>query len=236
MERVGPHLELIVKDTGQGISPGFLPHIFERFRQADSSATREHGGLGLGLAITKRLVELHGGSLHAESEGEGRGSTFTVKLPIAIDRGAPSAGASRITSGDSRVCEFGAVSLEGARILMVDDDASTREMMQLMLEQFGADVVTAASADEALSKLQPGRYDAILADIGMAEVSGYELIARVRALGPEKGGDVPAIAITGYTGKEERMHAIASGFQNHLSKPIEPGELAGAIAAILPRR
>lgn len=236
MGRVGDHLELIVKDTGQGISPEFLPHIFERFRQADSSATREHGGLGLGLSITMRLVELHGGSLHAESEGEGRGSTFTVKLPLAVDHVAPSACASRITSGDGRVCEFDAVSLEGARILMVDDDADTREMVQVMLEQFGADVVTAASADEALSKLQPGRYDAILADIGMAEVSGYEFIARVRALGPEKGGDVPAIAITGYARKEERLQAITSGFQNHLSKPIEPGELVGAIATIISRR
>jgi PAS domain S-box-containing protein len=236
MERVGAHLELIVKDTGQGISPELLPHIFERFRQADSSATRAHGGLGLGLSITMRLVELHNGSLHAESEGEGRGSTFTVRLPLAVDRGAPPPCASRITSGGSRVCELDAVSLEGARILMVDDDASTREMMQVMLEQFGADVAPAASANEALSKLQRGRYDAILADIGMAEMNGYEFIARVRALEPEKGGDVPAIAITGYAGKEERLHAITSGFQNHMSKPIEPGELVGAIAAIISRR
>jgi PAS domain S-box-containing protein len=236
MERVGDHLELVVKDTGQGISQEFLPHIFERFRQADSSATREHGGLGLGLSITKRLAELHGGSVQAESEGEGRGSTFTVKLPLAIDRGAPSGSASRVTSGRGRDCDFDAVSLKGARILMVDDDANTREMMQVMLEQFGADVVTAASADEALSKLRPGRYDVILADIGMAEVNGYEFIAMVRALGPEKGGDVPAIAITGYAGKEDRLQAITSGFQNQLSKPIEPGELAGAIATIISRR
>jgi PAS domain S-box-containing protein len=236
VERVGAHLELIIKDTGQGISPEFLQHIFERFRQADSSTTREHGGLGLGLSITKRLVELHDGSVHAESEGEGRGSTFTIKLPLASDHGAPSVSASRATSGAGRDRDFDAVSLKGTRILMVDDDATTREMMQEMLEQFGADVVTAASANEALSKLQPGRYDAILADIGMAEVSGYEFIARVRALGPEKGGDVPAIAITAYAGKEDRLQAITSGFQNHLSKPIEPGELAGAIAALILRR
>jgi signal transduction histidine kinase/DNA-binding response OmpR family regulator len=227
------HLELIVKDTGQGISPEFLPHVFERFRQADSSVARVHGGLGLGLSITRRLVELHNGSIHAVSEGKGLGSTFTVKLPLAVNHRELSASARQIASGDGRVREFGSVSLEGARILMVDDDADTREMMKVMLEQVGADVVTAASASEALSKLQPGRYDAMLADIGMADVDGYELISRVRALGPEKGGDVPAIAITAYAGKEARIRAITLGFQYHLSKPIEPGELVGAIATLI---
>jgi PAS domain S-box-containing protein len=233
LRRDGAQLELIVKDTGQGISPEFLPHVFERFRQADSSVARAHGGLGLGLSITKRLVELHQGSIHAVSEGEGRGSTFTVKLPFAVNPGAPSASSPQIYSGDYRACDFGSVRLEGARILMVDDDANTREMMKVMLEQVGADVVTAESASEALSKLQPGRYDAMLADIGMAEVNGYELIARVRALGPEKGGDLPAIAITAFAGKEDRLRAITSGFQYHMSKPVEPGELVGVIAALI---
>jgi PAS domain S-box-containing protein len=233
LERACDHLELIIEDTGQGISSEFLPHIFERFRQADSSVARAHGGLGLGLSITRRLVELHDGSINAESEGEGRGSTFTVKFPLAINRSEPSASARQIASGDGRVRAFDSVSLEGARILMVDDDADTREMMKAMLEQFGADVVTATSASEALTKLQPGRYDAMLADIGMAEVNGYELIARVRALGPEKGGDVPAIAITANAGKDDRIRAITSGFQYHLSKPIEPGELVGAIATLI---
>jgi len=233
LERAGAHLELIVKDTGQGISPEFLPHVFERFRQADSSVARVHGGLGLGLSITRRLVELHDGSIHAESEGEGRGSTFTVKLPLAVNHCEPFASARQISTSYGRVREFDSVKLEGARILMVDDDADTRDMMKIMLEQFGADVVTAASAGEALSKFQPGRYDAMLADIGMAEVDGYELISRVRALGPEKGGDVPAIAITAYAGKEDRHRAITSGFQYHLSKPVEPGELVGAIATLI---
>jgi PAS domain S-box-containing protein len=233
LERAGANLELIVKDTGQGISPGFLPHVFERFRQADSSVARAHGGLGLGLSITRRLVELHNGSIHAESEGEGRGSTFIVNLPLAVDHREQFAFARQISSGYGPMREFGSVRLEGARILMVDDDADTREMMKAMLEQVGADVVVAASASEALSKLQPGRYDAILTDIGMAEVNGYELIARVRALGPENGGDVPAIAITAYAGKEDRLRAITSGFQYHLSKPIEPGELVGAIATLI---
>jgi PAS domain S-box-containing protein len=234
LERADAHLELIVKDTGQGIGPEFLPHVFERFRQADSSVARAHGGLGLGLSITRRLVELHNGSVHAESEGEGRGSTFTVKLPLAVNHPKPSSASARqISSGDGRVRGFGSVSLEGARILMVDDDAETRDMMKAMLEQVGADVVTAASASEALSKLQPGQYDAMLADIGMAEVDGYELIARVRALGPEKGGDLPAIAITAYAGKEDRLRAITSGFQYHLPKPVEPGELVGAIATLI---
>jgi PAS domain S-box-containing protein len=233
LERAGAHLELIVKDTGQGISPEFLPHVFERFRQADPSVARAHGGLGLGLSITRRLVELHDGSIHAESEGEGRGSTFIVKLPLAVNHHEPSDSARQISSGYGRVREFNSVSLEGARILMVDDDPDTREMIKLMLEQLGADVVTAASAGEALSKFQPGRYDAMLADIGMPEVNGYELIARVRSLGPEKGGDVPAIAVTAYAGKEDRLRAIASGFQYHLSKPVEPGELVGAIATLI---
>jgi PAS domain S-box-containing protein len=233
LERAGAHLELIVKDTGQGISQEFLPHVFERFRQADSSVARAHGGLGLGLSITRRLVELHDGSIHAESEGEGRGSTFTVKLPLAVNHPEPSTSARQIPTGYGRARKFDSLSLEGARILMVDDDADTREMVKLMLEQFGADVVTAASASEALSMFQPGLYDAMLADIGMAGVNGYELIARVRALGPEKGGDVPAIAITAYAGKEDRLRAITSGFQYHMSKPIEPGELVGAIATLI---
>jgi PAS domain S-box-containing protein len=233
LERAGPYLQLIVEDTGQGIRPEFLPHIFERFRQADSSPTRAHGGLGLGLSITRHLVELHDGCIYAESEGEGRGSMFTVKLPLAINRREPSDRARQIASGDGYVSDPYSARLEGARILMVDDDADTREMMKVMLEQFGANVVTAASASEALSKLQPGQYDAMLADIGMAEVNGYELISRVRALGPEKGGDVPAIAITAYTGNEERLRAITSGFQNHVSKPINPEELADAIATLI---
>jgi CheY-like chemotaxis protein len=232
LERADAHLELIVKDTGQGISPEFLPHVFERFRQADSTFARAHGGLGLGLSITRRLVELHDGSIHAESEGEGRGSTFIVKLPLAVNHREPSASA-RQTAPGGRVREFSSVSLEGARILMVDDDADALEMMKAMLEQFGAEVAPAASAGEALSKLQSGRYDAILTDIGMSEVDGYELIARVRALGPEKGGDVPAIAITAYAGKEDRLRAITSGFQHHLSKPVEPVELIGAIATLI---
>jgi CheY-like chemotaxis protein/two-component sensor histidine kinase len=233
LERADAHLELIVKDTGQGISPEFLPHVFERFRQADSSVARAHGGLGLGLSITKRLVEMHDGSIHAESEGEGRGSTFTVKLPLAANHPEPSDSARQISTGYGRVREFDSVSLEGARILMVDDDADTRDMVKLMLEQFGAVVVTAASAIEALAKFQRGRYDALLADIGMADVDGYELIARVRALGPEKGGDLPAIAITAFAGKEDRHRAITSGFQYHMSKPVEPGELVGAIATLI---
>jgi PAS domain S-box-containing protein len=233
LERAGAHLELIVKDTGQGISPEFLPHVFERFRQADSSVARAHGGLGLGLSITRRLVELHDGSIHAESEGEGLGSTFTVRLPLAVNHREPSESARQTSSGYGRVREFNSVSLEGARILMVDDDADTREMMKVMLEQFGADVVTAASAGEALSKFQPGRYDAMLADIGMAEMDGYELIAMVRSLGPENGGDVPAIAVTAYVGKEDRLRAITSGFQYHMSKPVEPGELVGAIMTLI---
>jgi CheY-like chemotaxis protein len=176
---------------------------------------------------------MHNGSIHAESEGEGRGSTFTVKLPLAVDHPEPSGSTRQISTGYGRVREFDSVSLEGARILMVDDDADTREMMKTMLEQFGADVVTAASAGEALSKFQPGRYDAMLADIGMPEMDGYELIARVRALGPEKGGDVPAIAVTAYAGKEDRLRALTSGFQYHMSKPVEPGELVGAIATLI---
>jgi PAS domain S-box-containing protein len=233
MERVDSHLELKVRDTGQGIRPEFLPHIFERFRQADSSVTRAHGGLGLGLSITRHLVELHDGGIHAESEGEGRGSLFTVKLPLAINRLEPSAGARQIVSGDSQGRDLNPIRLDGARILMVDDDADTREMIKVMLEQFGADVATAASAGEALSMLRPGRYDAMLVDIGMAGVNGYELIARVRALGPEKGGDAPAIAIMTYVGVEEHLQAITSGFQNQVSKPIEPEVLARAIAALI---
>jgi CheY-like chemotaxis protein len=217
----GGELELSVRDTGVGIAADFLPHVFERFRQADSSTTRPHSGVGLGLAIVRHLVELHGGRISAHSEGDTRGALFVVRLPLAA-RAAAAGKAAHRPEG---------VPLQGVRVLIVDDDGDTREMLSEALEASGAEVSAASSADEALVMLNDGGADVLVSDIGMPNVDGYALIRRVRAL-PGSHGRIPAIALTAYARPEDRAEAIDAGFQVHLPKPVEIDALQSSLASL----
>jgi signal transduction histidine kinase/ActR/RegA family two-component response regulator len=235
VRRADTHVEISVRDTGQGIAENFLPHVFERFRQADSSNTRQHAGLGLGLAIVKELVELHGGSVRAESPGSGQGATFTVSLPAAApvgeDAGPAPPGRTPFPAVKPQTAE-----LAGLRVLLVDDESDARDLIEDMLRGAGARVVSAGSAEEALRRFAQAQPDALLSDIGMPGESGYDLIRQVRALPIEAGGGVPAIAITAFARPEDRSRALAAGFQLHLSKPIEQGELFAALSSLTARK
>jgi PAS domain S-box-containing protein len=225
LERINSHVEIIVSDTGQGISREFLPHVFDRFRQADSSSTRAHGGLGLGLAIVRHLVELHGGSVRAESPGEGQGATFIVRLPVALihqARGPLKSAAKEEPSLKSTP------DLRGLSVLLVDDEVDTRELLTAMLEQYGAEVKSAASAAQALDMLEEWRPSVLVADIGMPDEDGYDFIKKVRA----RGIQIPAIALTAYARSEDRLRALAASYQMHVSKPVEPVELAVVVASL----
>ena len=217
-------VELSVRDTGLGIAADFLPHVFERFRQADSSTTRPHSGVGLGLAIVRHLVELHGGRISAHSEGENRGALFVVRLPLAARAAATGTDAHRPKG----------VPLQGVRVLIVDDDSDTLEMLSEALEASGAEVSAARSADEALVVLNNGGIDVLVSDIGMPNVDGYALIRRVRAL-PGSRGRIPAIALTAYARPEDRAEAIDAGFQLHLPKPVEIDMLQASLASLAAR-
>ena len=236
--RDGSQLELAVRDTGQGIAPEFLPFVFDRFRQADSSSTRVHGGLGLGLAIVRHLVELHGGTVRVWSEGPGQGATFTVRLPVRAVAGAVEAEhrASRAPSG-VRALGQGA-ELGGLQVLVIDDEADARELLAAVLEHHGAAVQTAGSVDEALPLVERLRPDVLVSDIGMPGADGYDLIRRVRALPPGRGGLTPAAAVTGFARSEDGRRALAAGFDRHVAKPVEPVVLVDtvqALAALRPR-
>ncbi|MEO7092229.1 MAG: ATP-binding protein, partial [Polyangiales bacterium] len=221
VQRVNSHVEIVVHDTGMGISPDFLPHIFERFRQADSSATRKFGGLGLGLSIVKHLVELHGGSVRAESDGEKHGATFTVSLPVRALRESGPALREHPTTGNPSVVPAAspAVSLAGLRVLVIDDERDARELLHAILVDAGADAFTAASADEGLALVKSRRPHVIVSDIGMPERDGYDLIRDVRSLAADAGGKTPAIALTAFARSEDRTRAMLAGFQVHVSKP-----------------
>ncbi|HEY9231081.1 MAG TPA: ATP-binding protein, partial [Blastocatellia bacterium] len=219
--------EIKVSDTGQGISADFLPHVFDRFRQADSSYTRKHGGLGLGLAIVRHLVELHGGTVAAASEGEGRGATFTVALPLA-DVTALTAPSEATAAGTAARW-----SLAGVRLLIVDDDEDTLAVLSLALRHCGAAVESAASAARAFEVLRQSPPDVLVCDIGMPDEDGFALIERVRQLSADQGGNVKAVALTAYARAEDRRRALACGFQHHLPKPIDPDELTALLARII---
>ncbi|HKY06184.1 MAG TPA: ATP-binding protein, partial [Blastocatellia bacterium] len=238
LERIGSHVLISVSDTGQGISPEFMPHLFERFRQADSSYTRRHGGLGLGLAIVRHLAELHGGTVLAQSAGEGQGAVFTVHLPILnaqesslseADLPALSHAASSVTvSADP-------TPLDGLRLVLVEDEPDAREVVKIMLEQYGAAVTVAASATEGLQLLEQIQPDVLISDIEMREEDGYSLIRRVRALEGGQGA-TPAIALTAHARAEDRLRALAAGFNAHVAKPVELVELTRVIASVARRR
>jgi signal transduction histidine kinase/DNA-binding response OmpR family regulator len=217
-------VQIEVKDTGKGISPEFLPHVFEYFRQADASTTRNQGGLGLGLAIVRHLVELHGGTVMAESLGEGKGATFTVRLPMM----RTSSQSTREDNPSAPLSPF-----EGLRILIVDDEPDARDFLAFLLKHKGASVTALASAREALNFLTQSQADVLISDIGMPEVDGYMLLRQVRALTPERGGQIPAIALTAYARDIDRQEAIAAGFQKHVPKPVQPDKLEAVIAELL---
>jgi PAS domain S-box-containing protein len=226
---------LTVRDTGKGISAEFLPYVFERFRQADASSKRAAGGLGLGLAIVRHIVETHGGEVFAGSEGEGRGAQFTIELPLATGKAGEECGEEQRAAPNPEP-RTPHPELAGARVLVVDDDADALEVMALILRQAGAEVVTAATAATALSALKSWRPDALLSDIGLPDHDGYDLIAQVRALTEREGGRTPAAALTAYARPEDRARTLAAGFQTHISKPVEPRELVTVVRALVSRR
>ncbi|HEY9611688.1 hybrid sensor histidine kinase/response regulator [Allocoleopsis sp.] len=227
LEQVNSTAQIAVKDTGKGINPAFLPLVFDRFRQADSTTTRTHGGLGLGLAIVRQLVEMHNGMVYAASEGEGKGATFIVQLPVieAVQEEATEENA----SGDK------APTLEGLRVLVVDDSADTLDLIAFILEQYKAQVTTATSVDEALHAIAQVKPDVIISDIGMPEQDGYSLIRQVRTLEGDGGKQIPAVALTAFAGEEDRTLILNSGFQMHIPKPVEPTELVAIVANMMGR-
>ncbi|HEX8636116.1 MAG TPA: ATP-binding protein, partial [Pyrinomonadaceae bacterium] len=242
LARVNSHLELTVSDTGQGIEKKFLPYVFDRFRQADPSTTRKHGGLGLGLAIVRHLVELHGGTVTAESEGAGQGTTFKVSLPLMIvhqseygsNGGERAAAAEHPTAGGRPPLECPS-ELHGLRVLLVEDEADAREMLVVVLTQCRAEVRAVSNAADALSQLESWLPDVLISDIEMPGEDGYTLIRKVRSLPPERGGKIPAAALTAYARAEDRMRALLAGFQLHVPKPVEPAELAAVVASLAGR-
>ena len=235
-ERVNSHLEIVVSDTGQGISADFLPHVFDRFRQADQKTSRQHGGMGLGLAIVRHLVELHGGTVNASSDGEGKGATFVVSLPITplyqIDS---SGGRVHPAARDLLPPDEGTDRLDGLNILVVDDEPDTRELLKQGLEYCGAKVRVAGSADEAVDALCVSVPDILISDVGMPGIDGYDLIRQIRDLPRERGGKVAAIALTAYTRTEDRLQALRAGYDMHVPKPVELAELV-AVAVSVARR
>ncbi len=237
LQRGDGHVELRVEDTGQGIKPEFLPHIFDRFRQADGSITREHGGLGLGLAIVRHLVEMHGGRVAATSEGEGRGTTFIVQLPVSEMRNADfGLRNDKNTTSQSTIRNPHSAVLTGTRVLVVDDDEDTLNLLKTLLARHGAEVAAVASAAEALTRLPQFRPGVLVSDISMPGEDGYELLRKVRALPVELGGQVPALALTAHARPEDHERALASGYQAHIAKPVEPADLLARIAELTGRQ
>ena len=233
LERADAYIEIAVADTGCGVKPEFLPHLFERFRQEDSSSTRHHSGLGLGLSIVKTLVDLHAGTVHASSPGVDQGTTITVRLPSAP---APEGVERRQTAATQAATNnLTPTELEGLMVLVVDDQADARDLIRRVLEDSAATVLTAATADEALRLIERWRPHVLVTDIGMPDVDGYELLKRVRALGITRGGRLPAIALTAFARSADRTKALRAGFMVHVSKPVDPSELVATVASVAGR-
>jgi PAS domain S-box-containing protein len=234
LKREDPHVQIVVRDTGKGIEPDFLPHMFERFRQSDTSSARRVGGLGLGLPLVKHLVELHGGTVEAQSAGADRGASFTVRLPVRAVLTPPEE-----RRGGAHALSHSARSLAGRRVLVVDDEEDVRTLLCLTLERYGAEVEAEACGRDALARLggqtPDRRFDILFCDIGMPEEDGYAVIRRVRATPPERGGAIPAIALTAYGRPEDRVRALEAGFHIHLVKPVDPDELAVVAVNLLAR-
>ncbi len=224
LDRMNRFAQIQVQDTGKGISPDFLPYVFDYFRQEDGATTRKFGGLGLGLAIVRHLSEQHGGTVQVDSPGEGLGSTFTIRLPLQAILSEPVQAHSPLAK---------TLDLSQLKILIVDDEADMRDLMLTILESYGVEVSVATSATEALETLKQSQLDLLISDIGMAEIDGYMLMQQVRSLPPEQGGKIPAIALTAYAGEYDQQQAIAAGFQQHISKPVEPEALVQVIDALV---
>ncbi len=235
LQRENSHVELTVSDNGMGIAADFLPHVFERFTQADTSSTRSHTGLGLGLGITRHLVELHGGAIYAFSDGPGTGATFSVHLPIIILHERTKAqGEHPQIASDAPFDPC--TELAGVRIVAVDDDADARKLLYTVLTRCQASVTVVATAAEALAAVRELRPDVLLSDIEMPNENGYDLLRQVRALPPEEGGNTPASALTAYARVTDRTRVLRAGFQLHVPKPVEPSELIAVIANLAARR
>jgi CheY-like chemotaxis protein len=234
LDRVGSNMQIRVVDTGQGMSADVLPQVFERFRQGDASSTRRHGGLGLGLTLVKHLVEMHGGTVTAESAGANQGSTFTVTLPVALAGSVTRPPLQRRTESipDSSAP---LVRLDGLRVLLVDDDPEGAAVGDAILRTAGAVVECRSSAAAALALLRDWRPDVLVSDIEMPERDGYTLIRELRALPPDAGGETPAIALTAYGRPQDRARSIEAGYEMHVPKPVDPGELTALIAALAAR-
>jgi PAS domain S-box-containing protein len=228
VEQLPTHARVKVSDTGRGISPDFLPHVFDRFRQADSSTSRAQGGLGLGLSIVKYLVEMHGGSVGAHSDGQGRGASFTIDLPLAhAAEPRPPAAHTREGADDQA-----AHALSGLRVLLVDDDEDALQLLSILLRRHGVEAASAASASAALAEFERVRPDVLVSDVGMPDVDGYELMRSVRALEAARGRHTPAVALTAYAAEGDRLLALGAGFDEHLAKPVEPEALLATIAKL----
>ncbi|MCC5654876.1 response regulator [Nostoc sp. XA013] len=224
LKQVDTQVQIQVTDTGQGISHDFLPYVFDKFRQADSKTTRSFGGLGMGLAIVKHLVELHGGQVWAESPGEGRGSTFTVRLPLMTMQ----------TQTNTNIKELdNQLNLSGIRVLLVDDEVDSKELAYFILQEHGAEVISVGSPFEVISTLMDFQPNVLVLDIGMPDMDGYMLLEEIRNLPPEQGGQIPAIALTAYAGKVDKQQAISAGFQVHLPKPVDIAQLVKVIAELV---
>lgn len=239
LERVNSHVEANITDTGEGIDPNFLPHVFDRFRQADATTTRRHGGLGLGLSIVKQLVELHGGQISAKSAGPGKGASFRVTLPIMVTSVHPDEERVRRehparSQPEEHALDTSQPDLTGSKILVVDDEADARALIRRLLDECGAIVSTASSASEALTQIEASPPNLLISDIGLPHEDGYSLIQRIRGL-PGRIGTIPAIALTAYARVEDRIRVIQAGYQVHLAKPVEPVELLAMAASLLER-
>jgi CheY-like chemotaxis protein len=235
LSRVDSHVEIAVVDTGQGIKKEFLPYVFERFRQAESSTVRSHGGLGLGLAIVRHLTELHGGTVSALSPGEGQGATFTVRLPLAVVHAAKAEEPPRLVpppaiGGPMSVGTD--MKLGRVRVLVVEDESDARELLRAVLGGAGAELRVAASTTDAMAIFAEWKPDVLVSDIGMPGADGYELIRKIRALSHSEGGSIPAAALTAYATAEDRLRVLTAGFQIHVAKPVEPLELIAVVASL----
>ena len=236
LQRVNSHIEISVADTGAGIPPEFIAQVFERFKQADSSTTRHHGGLGLGLSIVRHLMELHGGSVSIASPGEGKGTTVTLHLPLKVVHPmADQEERSHPATPAKMTFDFRSFNLSGVCALVVDDNVDARDLVQRVLTECGAKVFTAADAAEALRLVEEQTPDVLVSDIGMPEVDGFELLKRIRALGSVRGGGLPAIALTAFARSEDRTRALRAGFLVHVSKPVEAAELVATVASVVGR-